>query len=45
MRRIHSQIRRFMDIQTAADILTENHMCLAEAKSHGLTHICKATQT
>ena len=37
----------FMDIETAADILTENHTCLAKAKSHGLTCtlICKATQT
>ena len=28
----------FMDIETAADILTESHTCLAEAKSCGLTH-------
>ena len=37
----------FMDIETAADFLTERHTCLAEAKSHGLTHkvICEATQT
>ena len=36
-----------MDIEIAADILTESHTCLAEAKSHGLscTLICKATQT
>ena len=37
----------FMDIETAADILTESHTHLAEAKSPGLTCtlICKATQT
>ena len=37
----------FMDIETAADILTESHTCLAEAKSCGLndTLIHKATQT
>ena len=37
----------FMDIEIAADILTENHTCLAEAKSCGLTHmlIHKATKT
>ena len=37
----------FMDIETATDILTESHMHLAEAKSHGLTHmlIHEATQT
>ena len=36
----------FMDIETATDILTENCTCLAEAKSHSLTHtlICKALQ-
>ena len=36
----------FMDIETAADILTEIHTCLAEAKSHGLSHtlICEALQ-
>ena len=36
----------FIDIETAADFLTESHMCLAEAKSCGLTHalIQKATQ-
>ena len=28
----------FVDIETAADILTERHMCLAEAKSHDLIH-------
>ena len=28
----------FMDIETATDILTENHTCLAETKSCGLTH-------
>ena len=27
----------FMDIETTNDIITENHTCLAEAKSHGLT--------
>ena len=37
----------FMNIETTADILTENHTCLAEAKSCALTCtlICKATQT
>ena len=37
----------FMDIETAADILTESHAHLTEAKSCGLTHtiICEATQT
>ena len=37
----------FMDIETTADVLTESHTCLTEAKSHGLTHtlICEATQT
>ena len=37
----------FMDIETAADILTESCTCLAEAKSCSLTHmlICEATQT
>ena len=36
-----------MDIETANDILTESHTCLAGAKSHGLTCtlICEATQT
>ena len=36
-----------MDIETAANILTESHTHLAEAKSHGLTHmlIHEATQT
>ena len=36
-----------MDIETIANILRESCTCLAEAKSHGLTHtlICKATQT
>ena len=36
-----------IDIETAADILTESCTCLDEAKSHGLTFmlICKATQT
>ena len=36
-----------MDIKTAADILTESHIYLAEAKSCGLTHmlIFEATQT
>ena len=35
-----------MDIETTADILTESHTCLAEAKSCGLTCtlICKAIQ-
>ena len=37
----------FMDMETATEILTDNHMCLAEAKSCGLTYtlICQATQT
>ena len=37
----------FMDIETAADILTESHTCLAEAKSCGLTCTLnhEATQT
>ena len=37
----------FIDIETAADILTESHTCLSEAKSHYLTCtlICEATQT
>ena len=37
----------FMDIETAADILTESHTCLAKAKSCGLTCtlIHEATQT
>ena len=29
----------FMEIETTADILTESCTCLAEAKSHGLTHM------
>ena len=35
-----------MDIETAADMLTESYTCLAKAKSCGLTHtlICKATK-
>ena len=35
-----------MDIETAADILTESHPCLAEAKSSSLTHMVthEATQ-
>ena len=35
-----------MDPETAADILTESHKHLTEAKSHGLTHtlICEALQ-
>ena len=37
----------FMDIESATDIQSESHTCLAEAKSHSLTHtlICEATQT
>ena len=37
----------FMYIETAADILTESHTCLAEAKPCSITCtlICKATQT
>ena len=37
----------FMDIETATDILKDSCMCLAEAKSCGLTWtlLCKATQT
>ena len=36
-----------MNIETAADILTESCACLAEANSHGLTHMLnhEATQT
>ena len=36
----------FMHIETTADILAESHTHLAEAKSHGLTHIliCEVTQ-
>ena len=36
----------FIDIKTTAEFLTESHTCLAEDRSHGLTHtlICKATQ-
>ena len=36
-----------MDIETTAEILIKNCTCLAEAKSHGLTHmlIHEATQT
>ena len=36
----------FMDTETVADILTESHTHLAEAKSCSLTHtlICEATQ-
>ena len=35
-----------MNLETNADILTESHTCLAEAKSCGLTHtlICEALQ-
>ena len=37
----------FMDIETAIDILTKSHTCLAETKSHSLTCtlIHKAIQT
>ena len=37
----------FMEIENAADILTESHTCLAKAKSYGLTCtlIHGATQT
>ena len=36
-----------INIETTADILRECHTCLAEAKSHGFTHIliCEATKT
>ena len=35
-----------MDIETATDILTESHTCIAKAKSCSLTHtlICEALQ-
>ena len=37
----------FMDIETAADLLTESHARLTKAKLCSLTHalICEATQT